>query len=511
LARLVRAYFVNFNRSTQQFSLHPIDQEYCYQQISTAAEEAFNRTLLHQRAAEYYVRQRKPQIEWTSVESLTPQLAEFDHLVAAGEYNEAARLLLAIDKDYLWDWGQQALLAERHGRLRGRITDERLAHQNLRRIAWTRFWANTDEAAKLFQQLLEDARNTGDRQAEADALDDLAQIHRRGMDIPTGFQLHQQALEIYREIGDRRGQAEALGGMGASVAFAYPEIAIGYLQEALAIQRDLDNRHSLAFVLLSLGQTALNDLEQYGQAVAYLEQALTLAREINNSQTLVQGLVVLGEAYAFQGNYERAMGYYQESITTAERASGEAFNYGYAFATSQMAQAQALKGDLDVGIQTLRQFLDVPGNLDTPFAGIVRTTLSVLLAVSGEVRESRQISESVLRIPLPAIFRIYPALVLTRAGERDATNRIFEKIVASVQQMSPRMLPGIRAEGLALSAIAVLTGDSAKVKEAVEVYRRLGKPPELIGFRQFQRMLLDMLMECPGGDVLAPVRAVLVD
>jgi tetratricopeptide (TPR) repeat protein len=320
------------------------------------------------------------------------------------------------------------------------------------------------------------------------------------MDIPTGFQLHQQALEIYREIGDRRGQAEALGGMGASVAFAYPEIAIGYLQEALAIQRDLDNRHSLAFVLLSLGQTALNDLEQYGQAVAYLEQALTLAREINNSQTLVQGLVVLGEAYAFQGNYERAMGYYQESITTAERASGEAFNYGYAFATSQMAQAQALKGDLDVGIQTLRQFLDVPGNLDTPFAGIVRTTLSVLLAVSGEVRESRQISESVLRIPLPAIFRIYPALVLTRAGERDATNR-----------MSPRMLPGIRAEGLALSAIAVLTGDSAKVKEAVEVYRRLGKPPELIGFRQFQRMLLDMLMECPGGDVLAPVRAVLVD
>ena len=57
--------------------------------------------------------------------SRTPVVISFDQpwaeYLAADDYDEAARVLLAIDRDYLWEWGQATRLFELHGRLRGKI------------------------------------------------------------------------------------------------------------------------------------------------------------------------------------------------------------------------------------------------------------------------------------------------------------------------------------------------------------------------------------------------------
>ena len=80
LNRLVRAFFVRLDPVTRELALHPIDQDYCYGQIPDD-EAAFGRRRLHQRAAQWYQHQRRPQSEWSTVDDLAAPLAEFEHRV----------------------------------------------------------------------------------------------------------------------------------------------------------------------------------------------------------------------------------------------------------------------------------------------------------------------------------------------------------------------------------------------------------------------------------------------
>jgi hypothetical protein len=59
LSRLVRAFFVRFDKVAREFALHPIDQEYCYSQIPVD-DATFGRRQLHQRAAQFFRHQCKP-------------------------------------------------------------------------------------------------------------------------------------------------------------------------------------------------------------------------------------------------------------------------------------------------------------------------------------------------------------------------------------------------------------------------------------------------------------------
>jgi len=102
LRRLANGYFVSVNRATGAYSLHPIDREYAYQRLPDSDEsDVYNKRNLELRTAEFYASIRKPESEWKTIEDLAPQLAEFEHRVRAGDYDEAARTLGAIDPGYL--------------------------------------------------------------------------------------------------------------------------------------------------------------------------------------------------------------------------------------------------------------------------------------------------------------------------------------------------------------------------------------------------------------------------
>lgn len=71
LRRLVRSYFVRVSRTTGEYSIHPIDQEYAYHKIPNLSEtmrsgEAYNRIHLELRAADFYASLRKHEADWRS-------------------------------------------------------------------------------------------------------------------------------------------------------------------------------------------------------------------------------------------------------------------------------------------------------------------------------------------------------------------------------------------------------------------------------------------------------------
>ena len=60
------------------------------------------------------------------------------------------------------------------------------------------------------------ARDAGDRDAEATALDRIGLVYRDVGETKRALEYHEQALLISQEIGDRRGEAISLGNIGAA-------------------------------------------------------------------------------------------------------------------------------------------------------------------------------------------------------------------------------------------------------------------------------------------------------
>jgi tetratricopeptide (TPR) repeat protein/DNA-binding XRE family transcriptional regulator len=166
------------------------------------------------------------------------------------------------------------------------------------------------------------ARRTGDRAAEAAALNalGLAASHQGRYQQATGDL--KQALALFRQTGERSGQARALINLGvASYLQGRYTQASGWWQQALALHRENGDQAGQTAVLCNLG---LVDLRQgrYQQATGHLEQALALARATGKQDTESATLVNLGEVSLRQGAYQRATGQLRQALALA-RETGD--------------------------------------------------------------------------------------------------------------------------------------------------------------------------------------------
>ena len=184
---------------------------------------------------------------------------------------------------------------------------------------------------------VESVRKTADRLGEAWVLDRLGWSLARLRD-EEAFGYLEQALAIRRELGDRRGQAQTAN----NIAFYHLEErmyerAVPALAEALELQRAVGRRHGEGVALCNLGEAYL-ELGQYDEAISYLQQALPVARETGSSR--VEGYVLqhLGRARLDQGRIA-------ESADLLERAqvihSVDGDKYGQARDLDLLGQARS--------------------------------------------------------------------------------------------------------------------------------------------------------------------------
>ncbi|HEV2461960.1 MAG TPA: tetratricopeptide repeat protein, partial [Ktedonobacterales bacterium] len=100
------------------------------------------------------------------------------------------------------------------------------------------------------------------------------------------------------------------------------EVAEGYLEQALAIAREIGNRSGESADLGTLGQVALRR-GQLEVAAGYVEQSLAIAREIGDQRWEAQSQAALGHVAEAQGDLARAETLYRQSwARAAERGLG---------------------------------------------------------------------------------------------------------------------------------------------------------------------------------------------
>ncbi len=90
---------------------------------SLSVPQVWTQYALISTAANYFAQDRKPRADWTNLEDLAAQLAEFDLRCSMEDFDHAASILLEIGFDYMERWGHYRLIIDLHQRLRDNITD----------------------------------------------------------------------------------------------------------------------------------------------------------------------------------------------------------------------------------------------------------------------------------------------------------------------------------------------------------------------------------------------------
>ncbi|MBE3133703.1 MAG: DUF4062 domain-containing protein, partial [Acidobacteria bacterium] len=223
LSRLVRGDFCM--RGPNGYTLHPLDRRHAYAGIPAVEPHthglfrrrpaSYSTAALHRRSAQFLLHRAAPREAWNCRDDLAGHLSAFDHLVRAGEHDEAYRVAESFDFACLWTWGHCEEVLSLRQRLQGHLRSGDLQHLNAGNLGLA-LWSvgRAEEAIRLSREAVGGARAAGNQKALAAWLGNLGLALSACGEFDEAIERFEQALAIDREHGDRQSEAVHLGDMG---------------------------------------------------------------------------------------------------------------------------------------------------------------------------------------------------------------------------------------------------------------------------------------------------------
>lgn len=181
-----------------------------------------------------------------------------------------------------------------------------------------------EEALDFFQTALALPELQQNQEAYSDLLSAAGNFCKDMARFEEAYVLHTRCLAIRQELGDSRRAAATLHNLGNALIGIGKESgdsercleAMTYLLGALQINREMGNTVWEAYNLNSLGTATKNggDLER---ARHYYEQSLELRRVHKNLPGLSHVLFNLGNLARIQEDFDNALTYYRDALTTS--------------------------------------------------------------------------------------------------------------------------------------------------------------------------------------------------
>lgn len=370
LRRLTKSYYVRSNRLTGEYGLHPLDQEFAYQQIpevTTKIDESLPYSIvnLELRAASFYESIKKPESEWISIEDVGAQLAEFEHRVQGLDYDNACTILEPLDFDFtnkLALWGYSSMIIELRSKLVGKIKDNRLQASNLGNLGYAyRLLGQYEHAKSYLEMALEAANKTGDIHEIGIRMGHLGVINRVTGQIKIAIDYSEQALTIARNTGDNQRETIWLGHLATAYrAIGEYEKAIRLYLDALTIAQQSNDFQRMTYWLVHLGITYRN-LGDYEEAIKYSNQALSIAQKIKSKRHEAILLNNLATIYYVLGQYDQSI---ELNMKALEISKEIGIRLGQSFQLLGLCKAYLEKGDLVFAKSYCNQALqfDMPEN-----------------------------------------------------------------------------------------------------------------------------------------------------
>lgn len=213
---------------------------------------------------------------------------------------------------------------------------------------------------------------------------------------------------------------------------------IAFSQKALAIFREIGDRHSEATALNNLGN-AYNSLGQYQRAIEFHQQALEIRQAVSDRKNEARSLGNLGTAYQALGEYQRALEFYQQSLET-KREIGD--RNGEANSIGNLGIVYCSLGEYHRAIESCQQSLEIKREIgDRSGEASVFNNLGIAYCSLGEYQRAIEFYQQSLEIRRE---------ICDRKGEADTLfnlGLLFKKIAQPVEaQQSFQQAQDIYAE-----------------------------------------------------------------
>ena len=171
-----------------------------------------------------------------------------------------------------------------------------------------------EAALPLAEEALEIYRSLGDRDGEADALDQVGMAHQRAGRSRESLAYFREAQALYGSTADSRGVASALSHAGiACWQLGQYEEAMDDVGDALLLYQEAGDRRGEAKTLNNLGQMKLH-FGYHRDAHDYFEQSLEIFQEIGGPQNEAILHHNLGAVFYYKGSYSEGLAAYQRAL-----------------------------------------------------------------------------------------------------------------------------------------------------------------------------------------------------
>ncbi|MGW6494376.1 ATP-binding protein [Nonomuraea angiospora] len=266
-----------------------------------------------------------------------------------------------LSQEGVWDQAavlhEAALTAAQH-------TGDRLAQADaLQNLSWARSGMGAYPTAEnLAEQALASYRSLSDRNGEANALLNLSQARRLRGKYELAAVLAEQALALYRSLGNRHGEARALQAQSWIRHVAYGDYggAADLIQQALSLNRALGDRLGEASALSNLRRVR-HTLGEYSTAADLAEQTLVLYRVLGNRKGEADALRGLSRARCSLGNYEVATDLAEQALALYRSLGAR---HGEAEALLVFSQVRVMTGEFQAAADLAQQALTLYQALD---------------------------------------------------------------------------------------------------------------------------------------------------
>lgn len=293
---LCGSYLVALVRSPEtKVSLHEVDRAAIYRLLQNPNDGEVLR--LHQAVATFHLKSASPR-PWNTLEKLTGHLKGFQHLMSAGDFESACRVLLLVGIDHLHRLGYPALLLKLHKQLENRLNDDHLKSEHLNVMGVTNLaLGQVEQAIKHFNDALVLSSVIGNERLSEDLMGNLGLSHYKLGLIELALMYYKDALKRIRKRGRFEEEHKYLG----ALALCYLEekrleYAARHFEKAIKVSHACGNEQALGLWYGSLARVECDrgELESAGENA---RQALTYTRKTGNRRSEACTLDNLGRVY----------------------------------------------------------------------------------------------------------------------------------------------------------------------------------------------------------------------
>jgi tetratricopeptide (TPR) repeat protein len=175
------------------------------------------------------------------------------------------------------------------------------------------------EAAGLYREASRCFEAEGDHAGQGAVQGGLGDINYYLSEYQQAIDCYQVQLTAARQAGDREMMAQALQAIGVVCKRQGKyELALQYQRQSLEIATAAGNRQAIGRINGNIG-TIYTYLEQYDQAMPHYRIDLEIAEELGDRQAAAAVLGNIGNIYANYRDYQRSLDYYHRSESIFEQ------------------------------------------------------------------------------------------------------------------------------------------------------------------------------------------------